>query len=129
MINYEKMRTECKAVERLEAAGFRPFTDVKTFKTVIFKTENENTNAEKRDVYCFNDFEEAAAILLDRKTLDGKTILSMEQISKKGVDGNFIAIGDDGKKYDAAYVNKYAPGGIMFFIIPRSVKIIGYIGA
>lgn len=41
-------------------------------------------------------------------------------------EGKYLAHGDDGKVYEATKVNKYMPGGVMFFAIPASVKILGY---
>lgn len=41
-------------------------------------------------------------------------------------EGKYLAHGDDGKVYPATKVNKYMPGGVMFFVIPANVKILGY---
>lgn len=41
-------------------------------------------------------------------------------------EGEYLAHGDDGKIYSATKVNKYMPGGVMFFAIPANVKILGY---
>lgn len=47
-------------------------------------------------------------------------------IQKPRKEGKYLAHGDDGKKYSATKVNKYIPGGVMFFCIPAGVKILGY---
>ena len=41
-------------------------------------------------------------------------------------EGKYLAHGDNGKTYPAEKVNKYIPGGVMFFAIPADVKILGY---
>ncbi|MGN0817781.1 MAG: hypothetical protein ACI4L9_02320 [Candidatus Coproplasma sp.] len=47
-------------------------------------------------------------------------------IQKPRKEGKYLAHGDDGKKYSATKVNKYMPGGVMFFCISAGVKILGY---
>ena len=51
-------------------------------------------------------------------------MLSFEQITKTNKDGEFYAIGNNGKQYNAKYSAKFE---CMFFAIPASVEIIGYI--
>lgn len=46
---------------------------------------------------------------------------SLNEITK---DGEYIAIGDNGKQYHATYCSDL---GCMFFCVPSSVEIIGYI--
>lgn len=41
--------------------------------------------------------------------------------------GEYWAIGDNGRAYHATYVLKY--GGVFFFCIPHTVKILGYVPA
>lgn len=48
----------------------------------------------------------------------------MKTINEITKSGDYYAIGDNGKKYDAYYSTEY---GCMFFAIPSSVKILGYI--
>lgn len=48
-------------------------------------------------------------------------MLSFEEINKSG---DYYAISTDGKKYEATYC---ADLGIMFFAIPSTVEIVGYI--
>lgn len=51
-------------------------------------------------------------------------MLSYEEIAKnQKADKNYIAIGDNGKEYDASWVVKYPA---MFFCIPSTVKVLGY---
>lgn len=49
---------------------------------------------------------------------------TFEEIANANKDGEFYAIGNNGIKYNASYSSKY---GCMFFAIPSSVEIIGYI--
>lgn len=41
-------------------------------------------------------------------------------------EGEYLAHGSDGKTYHATKVNKYMPGGVMFFAIPANIQILGY---
>lgn len=54
-------------------------------------------------------------------------LISFEEIAKKHIAGEYLAIGNDGKSYHASYVPKYAPSGVMFFCIPADVEILGYL--
>ena len=54
-------------------------------------------------------------------------LISFEEIAKKHIAGEYLAIGNDGKSYHASYVPEYEPSGVMFFCIPASVKILGYL--
>ena len=51
-------------------------------------------------------------------------ILTYDQIRKKNKDGEFFAIGENGREYHAVYTTEH--GGVMFFCIPADVEIIGY---
>ena len=51
----------------------------------------------------------------------GHNMKSINEITKSG---DYYAIGDNGKKYNASYD---ADLGCMFFAIPASVQIVGYI--
>lgn len=46
---------------------------------------------------------------------------TLEEITKSG---KYYAIGNNGKKYEATFC---ADLGVMFFCIPSSVEIVGYI--
>lgn len=51
-------------------------------------------------------------------------MLSYEEIlNNQKEDKDYIAIGNNGKEYSAAWVVKYPA---MFFCIPSTVKVIGY---
>lgn len=41
-------------------------------------------------------------------------------------EGKYLAHGSDGRTYPATKVNKYIPGGVMFFAIPAAIQILGY---
>lgn len=60
--------------------------------------------------------------------LENEQILSFEEV--KGValsTSKWIAIGNDGKEYEATFIrNYYCPNGIMYFAIPSTVTILGY---
>lgn len=58
------------------------------------------------------------------KTAD---LISFEEIAKKHIAGKYLAIGDDGKSYEASYVPKYIPSGVMFFCVPAEVEILGFL--
>lgn len=51
-------------------------------------------------------------------------LLDISEIRKKNNDGNYIAITESGRKYNATYISKYR---VMFFAIPSSETILGYI--
>lgn len=51
-------------------------------------------------------------------------MLSYEQIKEQNQAGEFWAIGDDGKQYAASYSPEFKN---MFFCIPYTVEILGYI--
>lgn len=54
-------------------------------------------------------------------------MITIDEIKGKAVDGEkFFAIGDNGKKYTAVYDAEFQ---VMFFCIPDTVKIVGYIHA
>ena len=54
-------------------------------------------------------------------------LISFDEIAKKHIAGEYLAIGNDGKSYHASYVPKYEPSGVMFFCIPSDVEILGYL--
>lgn len=49
---------------------------------------------------------------------------TLKEIKATNKDGDYYAIGADGKKYNASYIAKLE---CMFFAIPASVEIVGYI--
>ena len=49
---------------------------------------------------------------------------TFEEIAAANKDGEYYAIGDNGKQYSASYNAEF---GCMFFAIPAIVEIIGYI--
>lgn len=51
-------------------------------------------------------------------------MLTLEEIKSKGLAGDYTAITESGRRYDATYVSEY--GGVMFFCIPYDEVIIGY---
>ena len=60
---------------------------------------------------------------------DLKGMLKESEINGDEMQGNYFAIGDNGKAYQASYVNKYLPGGVFYICIPEDVKILGYVPA
>ena len=51
-------------------------------------------------------------------------LYSIKDIVKENKDGEFLAICESGKEYEARYCAEYRA---MFFAIPDSEKIIGYV--
>lgn len=51
-------------------------------------------------------------------------MLSFNEIKATNKNGEFYAIGDNGKEYTASYNAKFE---CMFFAIPSTVEIVGYI--
>lgn len=123
MIDREKIIKENQCYDRLTESGYRPQgLDVKTRKVVIFKQSKESF-----DVFYFNSYREAVSVLLDRTAADGQKIVDYEQIkAERREDCDLLAIGNDGRQYRASYSAKLES---IFYCIPRSVKVIGYIGA
>lgn len=61
------------------------------------------------------------------RKINTEDLISFDEIAKKHIAGEYLAIGNDGKSYRASYVPNYEPSGVMFFCIPASVKILGYL--
>lgn len=61
------------------------------------------------------------------RKINTEDLISFEEIANKHIAGEYLAIGNDGKSYNASYVPKYEPSGVMFFCIPQSVEILGYL--
>lgn len=53
-----------------------------------------------------------------------KDLWSLKDVIAEGKDGDFLAIGDDGKDYKASYNAKLK---VMFFAIPSTVNVLGYL--
>lgn len=53
-----------------------------------------------------------------------KELLSLKEIAVKGENGEYMAIGSNGRTYAASYSAEYK---CMFFCIPYEVKILGYV--
>lgn len=53
-------------------------------------------------------------------------LLSIKEIAKQGRDGDYIAVGNNGRRYSAKYSAEHE---CMFFCIPSYVKIVGYVTA
>lgn len=54
-------------------------------------------------------------------------LISLEEIKKEHKAGEYLAIGSDGKEYEASYDPRFLTDGVMFFSIPSDVKILGYL--
>lgn len=61
------------------------------------------------------------------RNINTEDLISFEEIAKKHIAGEYLAIDNDGKSYHASYVPEYRPSGVMFFCIPDSVEILGYL--
>ena len=53
-------------------------------------------------------------------------MLSIEEISRNKAEGEYVAVTKSGKRYNATFVNRYTPEGVMFFCIPDGEIVIGY---
>lgn len=56
-------------------------------------------------------------------------VMAASEISGDEMQGDYFAIGDDGKAYGATFVNKDLPGGVFYSVIPSGVKVLGYVPA
>lgn len=61
------------------------------------------------------------------RKINVEDLISFEEIANKHIAGEYLAIGNDGKSYHASYVPQYKPSGVMFFCIPDSVEILGFL--
>ena len=61
------------------------------------------------------------------RNMNTNDLISFDEIAKKHIAGEYLAIGNNGKSYHASYVPKYEPSGVMFFCIPSDVEILGYL--
>lgn len=66
-------------------------------------------------------------MLITRREINNADLISFEEIAKEHKAGEYLAIGNDGESYRASYVPDYEPEGVMFFCIPQSVEILGYL--
>ena len=64
--------------------------------------------------------------VVERK-INTEDLISFDEIAKKHMAGEYLAIWNNGKSYHASYVPKYEPSGVMFFCIPSDVEILGYL--
>ena len=64
---------------------------------------------------------------ITQRKVNTEDLISFEEIAKKHIAGEYLAIGNNGKSYRASYVPKYEPSGVMFFCIPNSIEILGYL--
>ena len=64
---------------------------------------------------------------ITERNINTEDLISFEEIAKKHIAGEYLAIGNDGKSYHASYVPKYRPSGVMFFCIPADIEILGYL--
>lgn len=53
-----------------------------------------------------------------------KKLLTLKEIGERGRNGEYRAICDNGKTYEASYSAEYKA---MFFCIPYNVKVLGYV--
>lgn len=51
-------------------------------------------------------------------------MLQFEDLKKAGKDADLYAVCNDGKRYDAYYVQRFE---MIFFAIPSSIQILGYV--
>lgn len=57
-----------------------------------------------------------------------ENLWSFEEISKNGGEHDkWLAIGSNGKEYQATFTREYDKNGTMFFCIHYSVEILGYL--
>ena len=63
----------------------------------------------------------------EERKISTEDLISFDEIAKKHIAGEYLAIGNNGKSYHASYVPKYEPSGVMFFCIPSDVEILGYL--
>ena len=61
------------------------------------------------------------------RNINTNDLITFDEIAKKHIAGEYLAIGNNGKSYHASYVPKYEPSGVMFFCIPSDVEILGYL--
>ena len=61
------------------------------------------------------------------RNINTNDLITFDEIAKKHIAGEYLAIGNNGKSYHASYVQKYEPSGVMFFCIPSDVEILGYL--
>ena len=85
-----------------------------------------NRLEEAKKEFLWQTRKETDMTVTERK-INKEDLISFEEIAKKHIAGEYLAIGNDGKSYHASYVPKYEPSGVMFFCIPQSVEILGYL--
>ena len=85
-----------------------------------------NRLEEAKKAFLWQTRKETDMTVTERK-INKEDLISFEEIAKKHIAGEYLAIGNNGKSYHASYVPKYDPSGVMFFCIPDSVEILGYL--
>ena len=85
-----------------------------------------NRLEEAKKAFLWHNRKETDMTVTERK-INKEDLISFEEIAKKHIAGEYLAIGNNGKSYHASYVPKYDPSGVMFFCIPDSVEILGYL--
>ena len=85
-----------------------------------------NRLEEAKKAFLWQTRKETDMTVTERK-INKEDLISFEEIAKKHIAGEYLAIGNNGKSYHASYVPKYVPSGVMFFCIPDSVEILGYL--
>ena len=85
-----------------------------------------NRLEEAKKAFLWQTRKETDMTVTERK-INKDDLISFEEIAKKHIAGEYLAIGNNGKSYHASYVPKYDPSGVMFFCIPDSVEILGYL--
>lgn len=61
------------------------------------------------------------------KEEDLEGMLEPREISGDEMQGDYFAIGNDGKAYEGTFVNKGLPGGVFYSVIPSGIKVLGYV--
>ena len=85
-----------------------------------------NRLEEAKKAFLWQTRKETDMTVTERK-INKEDLISFEEIAKKHIAVEYLAIGNNGKSYHASYVPKYDPSGVMFFCIPDSVEILGYL--
>ena len=85
-----------------------------------------NRLEESEKAFLWQTRKETDMTVTERK-INKEDLISFEEIAKKHIAGEYLAIGNNGKSYHSSYVPKYDPSGVMFFCIPDSVEILGYL--
>lgn len=63
-------------------------------------------------------------MIVEERKIDSVDLWSIKDVIKANQDGEFLAVCDNGKEYEASYNAKYRA---MFFTVPQGVEILGYL--